>query len=143
MQQPEQVMNGAARQSVISLSLTLSSFVREGKEANRRLDQRCNAQLCLSCCRCDARRRFEVPASWSPSSLKSNCTVSFAGADVYYNSVISRSRSVYKKISRKVSENFVIVTRCCLFLFFSLPMCPTFTVLGKFFKPQKLFFLFK
>lgn len=60
---------------------------------------------------------------WSQSQSvavkpQSDDTVSFVAADVLYDSFISRSRSGYKKISRKVSEKFC---HCDSMLFIFLP----------------------
>lgn len=140
--QLEQVMNGAARQSKSFLALRLWQLVIcfGSKEANRRLDQRCHAQLCLSCYRCDARQRFEVQASWSPPSLRA--ILQFLLRALMYITTLSfpgQGPSI-----KRFPGNFKKLCHCDSALFTPpTPMCATFTVWVKFFEPRKLFFPFQ
>lgn len=142
MQQLEQVMNGAARQSksfFSSLSLT-TRHLFGSKEANRRLDQRCHAQLCLSCYRCDARQRFEVQASWSPSSLRAILRF-LLRAPMYITTLSFPGQGPSIK---RFPGKFMKTLSLWLGAVYFFPHHVSYIYcLGKFFEPQKLFFPFQ
>lgn len=99
---------------------------------------RCAALFVLLPLRC-------MRAVWSQSQLvavepQSDAMVSFVAADVHYNSFISRSRSGYKKISRKVSES-VKLCHCDSVPFIFLPCVQHLQ--SNFSKPPKPFFPFQ
>lgn len=136
MQQLEQVMNGAARQSKSFFSSLSLFFLFGSKEANRRLDQRCHAQLCLSCYRCDARQRFEVQASWSPSSLRAILRF-LLRAPMYITTLSFPGQG--PSIKRFPGKFMKTLSLWLGAVYFFPTTRPTFTVWGNFSNPKSFF----